>query len=159
MCLLRRWALALEYRAQRDREQEWNGPCFEVKEYLTLAVRQLKFYAHLGLSGISSAESGGCNSTENLSKWGPESIITEKASVHTLKGNINCSEVITITQCQTSFSPTHKSHWHLSQDTQEGMLPIKPAPTASMWLLQPWWCSATHAPSLLFSLQAPMGRT
>lgn len=59
MCLLlRHWALVLEYSAQRDREQERNGPCSEVKEYLTLPMRQLKFYAHLGLSEISSAESG-----------------------------------------------------------------------------------------------------
>lgn len=76
----------------KDGEQEWNFPHDKVKANITLPVRQPKCYAWFVFPEVPGAEVRGHEGTENLSKWGPKSIFTEKASVQALSREINCGE-------------------------------------------------------------------
>ena len=77
----------------KDGEQEWNFPRDEVKADFTVPVRQPKYYAWFVFPEVPNTIVRGCEGMENLSKWGPKSIITEKASVHALSVERNCGKL------------------------------------------------------------------
>lgn len=91
----------------KDGEREWNfmhdGAFFYI-----LPVRQPKCYVLFVFPEVSSTEVRGSEGTENLSKWGPKSIIIEKACVHTLSRMINCGEHRHCHSALTTFQPCAK---------------------------------------------------
>lgn len=89
----------------KDGEKGWNFPHEEVKANFTLPVRQPKCYAWFVFPEVPSAEAGGREGTENPGKWGPKSIITEKASVQALSRAINCGELRSCHPALTIFQP------------------------------------------------------